>query len=405
MVFEPKAVRVENRWQRLLKCLFVTGMAVSVTACSTLGASGPSAGDVLDADKASYQANGIQIVELDGAMLDQLARHDQSSTFSEVFGESEPSQLLIGRGDILDIAIWEAPPAVLFGATATDLQFSANPQAARSASIPQQIVGDEGEITVPFVGPISVVERRPAEVEKAIVEALRGRAHDPQVVVRLVQNEARTVTVLGEVAQSARVPLTARGERLLDALATAGGTREPVDRSIIQLTRGADVSAMPLLSVIKNPTQNVRLRPDDVVTILHEPFSFVALGAIRNSAEIPFDGAGLTLAQALGRAGGLNDNRANIRGVFVFRLEDPEALNDPTLVDMTATADGRVPVIYRLDLSDPASLFAMQDFAIRDDDVLYVSTAPGADLQRFVSTISSAAFSVIGITNAIQSSN
>ncbi|MEL6922315.1 MAG: SLBB domain-containing protein, partial [Pseudomonadota bacterium] len=256
-----------------------------------------------------------------------------------------------------------------------------------------------------LMGPTKVVDRTVSEIEREIVRGLQDRAHNPQAVVRLIQNENRTVTVLGEVTQSTRMPLTARGERLLDAVATAGGTSNPVDRSIIQITRGQQLVSMPLGRVVADPAQNVPLFPDDVVTVLYEPFSFVALGAVRTSAEVPFDGAGVTMAEALGRVGGLNDGRADVKGVFVFRLEDRDALGDSLDPNVRATADGRVPVIYRLNMSDPKSLFAMQDFAIRDDDVIYVSTAPGSDLQRFVSTISSAAFSVIGITNALSSSN
>jgi polysaccharide export outer membrane protein len=65
------------------------------------------------------------------------------------------------------------------------------------------------------------------------------------------------------------------------------------------------------------------------------------------------------------------------------------------------TPDGRIPVIYRVDLGDPASFFVAQSFPIRNKDVLYVSSAPLADLQKFVSIVSSMAFSVIGITNSI----
>ena len=380
-------------------------LALLVAGCSSLGASGPSGGDVRSADTAAYQGEGIEIVELDSSAITRLGQYGRSSEFAEVFTGEVPSAELIGYGDVLDIAIWEAPPAVLFGATSAGSAMSAMPETARSAPIPQQMVGEAGTVSVPFVGPIKVVGRKVDEVERAIVSSLRGRAHDPQAIVRLIRNETRTVTVLGDVAQSKRMALSARGERLLDAVASAGGTRNPVDRSIVQITRGSDVVSMPLARVVEDPAQNVQLFPDDVVTVLHQPFSFVALGSVRGSAEVPFDGAGLTLAEALGRVGGLNDARADVRGVFVFRLEEREALGEGLGEDVRTTADGRVPVIYRLDMSDPASLFAMQDFAMRDDDVLYVSTAPGADLQRFVATISSAAFSVIGITNALSTNN
>lgn len=388
----------------LLKIGLAAGLALALAGCQSLGAAGPTGGNVRSADEQSYLGQGIEIVELDGSALARLDQYGRSSEFAEVFTAEAPSVELIGYGDVLDIAIWEAPPAVLFGAAGGNPGIGATPEVAVQAGIPQQIVGEEGTVSVPFVGPIKVVGRKVADVEGMIAQSLRGRAHDPQVIVRLVRNET-TVTVLGEVAQSRRMPLSARKERVLDAVASAGGPRNPVDRSIVQITRGGDVVAMPLQRVVKDPAQNVQLFPDDVVTVLFQPFSFVALGAVRQSAEVPFDGSGLTLAEALGRVGGLNDNRADVKGVFVFRLEDREALGDGLAESVRTTADGRVPVIYRLDLSDPASLFAMQDFAVRDDDVLYVSTAPGADLQRFVSTISSAAFSVIGITNALSTSN
>jgi polysaccharide export outer membrane protein len=395
---EPKAT---SSW---FKVALATGLALTLAGCQSLGAAGPTGGNVRSADEQSYLGQGIEIVELDGAALTRLDQYGRSSEFAEVFTAEAPSVELIGYGDVLDIAIWEAPPAVLFGAAVANPGVGLAPEVAAQAGIPQQVVGEEGTVSIPFVGPIDVVGRKVADVERMIVSSLRGRAHDPQVIVRLVRNET-TVTVLGEVAQSRRMPLSARKERVLDALASAGGPRNPVDRSIVQITRGGDVVAMPLQRVVNDPAQNVQLFPDDVVTVLFQPFSFVALGAVRQSAEVPFDGSGLTLAEALGRVGGLNDNRADVKGVFVFRLEDREALGAGLDDSVQTTADGRVPVIYRLDLSDPASLFSMQDFAVRDDDVLYVSTAPGADLQRFVSTISSAAFSVIGITNALSTNN
>lgn len=386
----------------LARALGAAVLAGCLAACSTLGASGPSGPSVRGADEQDYSGSGIQIVELNEQSLARLSRFGHLSSFSEVFGEGDTSALLVGKGDIVDVAIWEAPPAVLFGVTSADPRLAANPLVAQSASIPQQMVSEEGVVTVPFVGQVRVVGRSPAEIEREIVSRLRGKAHDPQAVVRLVQNEARTVTVLGEVASSRRIPLSSRGERLLDVLASAGGTRQPVDKTTVQLTRGTTMASMALDRIVSDPAQNVRLRPDDVVSVLHQPFSFIALGAVLRSAEVPFEGSGLTLSQALGRIGGLNDARADNRGLFIFRLEDPKALGSLLPAGARKTADGRVPVIYRLDMSDPSSLFAMQDFAIHDKDVLYVSSAPGADLQRFISAISGAAFSAIGIGNALK---
>jgi polysaccharide export outer membrane protein len=52
-------------------------------------------------------------------------------------------------------------------------------------------------------------------------------------------------------------------------------------------------------------------------------------------------------------------------------------------------------------LSDARGFFVAQEFQIRDQDVVYVSTAPGAELREFLSTVTSLAFSAIAIGNVV----
>lgn len=381
-----------------IRRMLVLMLVAPLAACSSLGSSGPSASAIRNADGHSYSGGGIVIVDLDDQTVKRAANYIRSRSLAEVFGNSPPVGTVIGRGDVIDVMIWEAPPAVLFGGGG-GLLASAPGQ---GVTIPQQMVGDTGTINVPFVGTIEVAGRTNAEVEREIVSRLAGRAHQPQAVVRLVQNEARNVTIVGEVGASRRVPITARGERLLDILASAGGPRQPVAKTTVQLSRAGVTTSMALDAIIRDPAQNIRVQPDDVVTVTFQPYSFIALGAVSQNAEVPFEGAGLTLAQALGRIGGLRADMADISGVFVFRLEEPAAIDPAIVQSARRTEDGRIPVIYRLNLRDPASFFAAQSFAVRDDDLLYVSTALGADLQRFLATLSSVAFSTIAIGDAIR---
>ena len=369
--------------------------------CSTIGGSGPSSKAIGRAAKPGAATNqGISIVPLDEAAARRSAAFARSQRFADVFGVVAPTSTVIGVGDVLDIAIWEAPPAVLFGATPPGANIGS--AIAQSAGIPQQVVGEDGTITIPFVGSVAVRGATPQGVARTIVARLAGRAHSPQAIVRLAQNDSRAVTVMGEVGATRRMPLTPRGERLLDALAAAGGSRQPVAKTTVQLTRAGRTAAMPLDAIVRDPAQNVVLQAGDVITAIFQPYSFVALGAVGQNAEVPFEGGGISLAQALGRIGGLRDDRADVRSVFVFRLEHPEVLDPETAQTARRTAEGLVPVVYRLDLGQGASFFTAQDFAIRDRDVLYVSNAPIADLQKFLNIVSSAAFSVTGINNAVR---
>ena len=383
------------------KPAFAALLALSAAACASLGATGPSTGAVREVEGASYADAGIAVIELNSGVTRRLAEYSAATSFAEVFDDAGVSPTLVGPGDTLDIAIWEAPPAVLFGTAPAALGHGGGLDTASTAMVPQQQVGEDGKVTVPFVGRIDVVGLRPEEIERVITTRLSGRANNPQAVVRLVQNESRTATILGSVGASQRLILTARGERVLDALASAGGTRGAIEQSTVQLARGNTLATMPVEQVIADPAQNVRLRPGDVITVQHQPFSFVALGAVTRSAEVPFEGAGVNLAQALGRVGGLAERRADIKGVFVFRMEPRSAVEGLLGDNAQTTAEGRVPVVYSLRMDDATSLFAMQDFQMRDDDVLYISTAPGVELERFLATLSTTAFSIIATANAL----
>jgi polysaccharide export outer membrane protein len=167
----------------------------------------------------------------------------------------------------------------------------------------------------------------------------------------------------------------------------------------VQVTRGSEFHALPLGQVIRDPRQNIPLRSGDVVTALFQPLSFTALGATGRNEEINFETQGITLAQGLARAGGLLDTRSNPEGVFIFRFEPADALVWPRQPAVT-TPEGMVPVVYRVDLRNPNSFFVMQNFAVQNKDVLYVSNAPAAELQKFLNIIVSVLYPALSIINA-----
>jgi polysaccharide biosynthesis/export protein len=382
-------------------------VAASLGACSSFGSSGPSTSAIRDAGSQSVGASRIEVVEVTDEVARRALATDHSLPFSEALGDPPPERMIVGPGDLLEITIWEAPPAVLFGANATfgtaesTAVLASTSGVSQKTSLPETMVDTDGLIRVPFAGAIPVSGRTPQQIEREIVRRLSGKAHDPQVIVRLASNADANVTVVGDVGSNTRVSLTPRGERVLDVLASAGGVKQPVNKMTVQITRGDQVVSLPLETVINDPRENIRLRANDIVTAKYQPYAFTALGATGSSAEIPFESTGLSLSQAIGRVGGLRDDRANISGVFVFRLEKPAALDPQTAAAAPRTPDGLIPVIYRVDLKNPATLFVAQSFPIRNRDMLYVSSAPVTDLQKFISIIASMAFPLINLGQTI----
>ena len=355
--------------------------------CVTLPGSGFVRGDV-DPAEVKQTLSGIQLVEVTESVTRQILAQRGTRLFSESLGNAPAQARVIGPGDVLEVSIWEAPPSALFGTPALEPRLG--PQTSRVTTLPEQMVSLEGLINVPFAGQVAVAGRSLPQIEADIVQRLRTKAHEPQVLVRLTRSGTSNVTVVGDVTNSALVPLTYRGERLLDVLAAAGGVRHPVNKTTIQVTRGASVQTLPLDTIIRDPRQNVPLQPGDVITALFQPLSFSALGATGKNEEISFEAHGISLAQALARMGGLNDARADAQGVFLFRFESPEAVTWPKQ-PVLLTPEGKVPVIYRADLRDPRTFFVAQSFPVNHRDVVYVSNASATELQKFLNLV----FSVI----------
>jgi polysaccharide export outer membrane protein len=334
----------------------------------------------------------IQVVDVDDAVTRHLLQQRTQHLFSQTLGNEPANTATAGPGDVLEVSLWEAAPATLFGASVPDVPGTIS--TSHATTLPAQPVDSDGFITVPFAGRIPAAGKTLHAIEAEIVRRLTGKANQPEVMVRMTHNFSSNATVVGEVNVSTRVPLAPGNQRLLDALAAAQGVRQPVNKMTIQVTRDNSVYALPLETIIRDPRQNVPLQAGDVVTALFQPYSFTALGASGKNEEINFETQGIALAQALARSGGLLDSRSNPRGVFIFRFEPRDSLDWPHQPVMT-TPDGMVPVVFRFDLSNPLSFFLMQNFPIENKDILYVSNAPITELQKFLSVLFTVAYPIL----------
>jgi len=380
-----------------------TSLVVALAGCAPVGFStavGPTRGAVMHAAK-NQVISGIRVIDLDGAVVSGMKAAAKSTDFIDTLGDLPPAGATIGIGDALDVTIWEAPPATLFGAAMPDTRTGSSIATSRGSSFPVYWVGREGTIKIPFAGDIPVLGRTLPDVERDITRRLAGKANQPQVLVRYAANGTVGATLIGELGASIRMPLSPKGERLLDAISMAGGTRQPAAKITIQITRSGRVVSMPLERIIRDPRNNITLQPNDIVAAIYKPYSFTALGAVEKNAEIEFEATGITLAQALGRIGGVQDMRGDPRGVFLFRWENPAAIGGAS-PGVSPREDGKVPVVFRVNLANPSAYFLMQEFPLRNGDVVYTANSPVAEFQRFVNMISSTITPGLLINNALR---
>jgi polysaccharide export outer membrane protein len=362
---------------------------LAMSGCTLLPAAGPTATAIQAGAEVPESGGGLlaryEIIDINPATIEALRGRPLDSLLAS-FGDHRPSaEPLIGIGDMVAVSVWEAGSGGLFSGPLVADRFSAG---SKSALIPEQPVGRDGAISVPYAGRIAVAGRRPQDVQALIENELAGKAIQPQVLVSVTKPISQTVTVTGEAVAGARLPLTGHGDRLLDVIATAGGVRSPVSETFVRLSRGPVTATVPLTTVVSNPKENIYLRPNDVLTLVRDPQTFLAVGALGNSTELPFSADGITLAQALAKARGLSDFQADPAGTFIFRFE-PAAIVRRLSPGSKLTGTPLVPVVYRIDMRDPNSLFTAQAFRMRNRDLIYVSNAPFTEIQKVLGVFSS----------------
>lgn len=361
-------------------------VAIGLAGCSALPSAGPTTAEVTSSATEGVDIRYI-LRDVDERVVSILSSSRHRS-FNESFGDRRPPPSQhIGIGDTVQVTIWEAAAGGLFSSPALDR----NSTGARSAMIPEQVVARDGSITVPYAGRVQVAGLTTPEVERRIVERLTGKAIEPQVLVTVPQGLSNSVTVLGEVTKGARVPLSVRGERILDVVAAAGGINAPPHETFVTLQRTGRSVTVPMQRLVQLASENIFVHPRDVITVIRDPQTFSVFGAAGRNAVVPFEAAGITLEQALAKAGGLLDFRSDPQGVFLLRYESVEVARqlDPNFA--LAPRDTRVPVVYRINLRDTRSYFLAQTIQIRNRDMIYIANAPLNELQKVIGLFSTAA--------------
>ena len=167
---------------------------------------------------------------------------------------------------------------------------------------------------------------------------------------------------------------------MLGAIARAGGPRFDGFETIVSVQRDGIVQKARLSDVAGDPDQNIALMPGDTVYLTHKPDYYLSLGATGQTTSLgpidrrfTFGSENITLADALAKSGGLEDDRANARALFLYRQ-----------APYGGRIAGVVPTIYLLDLRDPHGYFYAGRFMMRPEDVIFVSNSPSSDLAKFL---------------------
>ncbi|HEY6433904.1 MAG TPA: polysaccharide biosynthesis/export family protein [Acetobacteraceae bacterium] len=330
----------------------------------------------------------FDLVEIDPRVVTAVSAQPVENVAGKFEHFGKPPVPAIGIGDSVSISIWEASGGGLFGSepaagAAGGVSVPTAGGGGHSVTIPEQVVGADGGLSVPYAGRVRAAGRTPEQVQQAIQQALADRAIEPQVVVTVTKQISDDVTVSGELVSGARIPLSIRGDRLLDVIASVGGAKSAPYDTYVRLARDGQTTTIAMDRLISDPQANIYVWPGDTITLIKAPRTFSVFGATLNNPVVPFDEEQMNLAQAIAKAGGLEDLRADPAGVFLFRFEPLAIVKTLGVADLATTPEGETPVLYHLSLRDVNGYFLAERFPMHDNDLIYVANAPLTELQKF----------------------
>jgi polysaccharide export outer membrane protein len=371
---------------------FLMFAVLLLTGCTNLPVAGPAHRDISRAATSSLIADRGQVafdyvlVDLNESVIANVPPDIGPGSFFRSFGERSSSApaIVVGVGDVLEITVFESSSGGLF------IPPEAGVRPGNFVTLPPQTVGKSGTITVPYGGEIRVSGKTTEQIKEEIEEKLSSRAVEPQVVVSLGEQTAMSVSVLGDAA-STKFQIRPN-ERILDVIARAGGMRSPGYESFVTLQRKGKNATVYFPALVRDPRENIFVMGGDTIYIYREQQNFVAVGALGVGSQtegltglFPFEQERLSLNEALAKAGGLLDSRANASNVFLYRMEFREAL-DHIGIDTSKFPPGVkfIPTIYRANYRDPTVFFLTQQFQMRHRDAIYVANADSVELEKFL---------------------
>jgi polysaccharide export outer membrane protein len=379
------------------------GIACGLILATVLGGCGfiPMAGPAsLDVKTENSTVLPFALVKLNPEVLQVLEKFEPNGMPGFLTDSRPPASIKFGIGDIISVTIFEASAGGLY------VPLEAGVRPGNFVNLPDQAVDNDGNITVPYAGRIHAAGRTNVQVQDDILQQIKKRAIDPQVVVTSSQQRSSLVSVFGEVRTPVRFPMPSAGaqDRITDAITRAGGISGAGWETWVVFERNGKRATVPFGNLVYFPASNIFVQPGDRIYLYREPMKFTAFGATGLQGEFNFDAWRINLTQGVAKARGLLDLQADPASVFLYRRE-PREVAQRLGVDCAKFDGDSVPIVFNVNFQDPAGYFIATKLSMRPYDVLYAANAPQVDITKvlnFINTTLITAESGVTLVNSIR---
>ena len=268
----------------------------------------------------------------------------------------------VGPGDVLTVTVWDHPELTIPSGQFRDAKDQGN------------IVHEDGTIFYPYVGKIVAAGKTPAELRDELAKKLGQYIEEPQVDVKVAVFNSQKFYLTGSVNAPGTYAITHIPLRLLEAINLAGGFKGEADIYGATLTRGDQNIEVPIYDILYEGDlrANIVMEHGDVLHIAPDETRRVfVMGEVVRPQSVRMTQKPMTLTQILSQVGGIREDRADGRGIYVVRQSDvPEIVN-----------------VFQLDARQAYALSLADDFILNSRDIVYVSPSPISRWNRLITNL------------------
>ncbi|MEP3053439.1 MULTISPECIES: polysaccharide biosynthesis/export family protein [Rhodobacterales] len=352
-------------------------LALGLAGCSTLPRGAAVDNEILR--EADDENAGFAIYPVTKAFLPSVATWPATNTksYNWIKHSHGAATNIIRAGDVVNLRVWDSDANSL-------LTGPSEP----AADLGDSVVSPAGSIFVPYVGKVNIAGRSPDAARSVIQRSLESISPSAQVQLSLAAGRGNSVDLVGGVSTPGNYPMPNNDFSVLSLIAAGGGVPKDMRNPQVRLQRGHTVYGTSIDHLYENPSLDTRLRGGDKVIVEEDDRYFLSLGAAGSEAQFRFDQAQVSALDAVSIIGGVNDTRADPKGILILR-EYSDAAVRPGVRGPRQTR-----VVFTLDLTSSDGLFSARNFPIHHKDLVLATESPVTNARTILQLIG-ASFGVV----------
>ncbi|MCA0920379.1 polysaccharide biosynthesis/export family protein [Pseudooceanicola nanhaiensis] len=364
----------------ILKVFVLAGLSLGLASCSIPRGAALQREITREADA---EFPNVEVVPVSRASAPVLAQWPQSGWkggYNWLARGGGSNSSVIRPQDRIDLIIWDNSTNSLLTS-----------ETSKAAEMPGLLVSSDGTIFMPYVGPVRISGMSPEEARRTLQEKLNPVLQDAQVQLAFTAGQGNSIDLVSGVSTPGTYPLPHRNYTILSALSQGGGISTTLRNPVVRLQRSGATYAIPAKALFEDASKNIVVRGGDQIVVEQDDRYFTALGATGVEELIYFDRQSINALEAMSMMGGLNDNRADPKGILILR-EYPSSV-----LRFDGTGPSKQQVIYTVDLTTADGLFGARNFSVNPGDTVLATESPVTSIRTIFGIVGN----LVGVSNSV----